>query len=174
MGHKLDGSECGFSEVEILSDDEYSHLKAGMKVLVPCSCGDTPLESMEFLQGLVNEYQDTLAKVEPRRALFHWSPRERRNGILRYGLVPGKKETSSTGRYNCVCFADSPSWAWALSGEMRWTPSGVWDLWQTSLDLLTEPVILPGAERSSGIYEVRTEHRVYKRDLWYVGSREKR
>lgn len=51
--------------------------------------------------------------------------------------------------------------------------SGTWDLWQTSLDRLVEPLVLATPNRPSGLYEVRTEHRVYKRDLWLVGSREK-
>jgi len=72
-----------------------------------------------------------------------------------------------------ICFADSPSWAWALSGGMRWTPPGEWDFWQTWLDRLADLEVLPDDVRPSGIYEVRTANRVMKRDLWYVGSRAK-
>ncbi len=169
QGHSCDGSECGFAEVEIGEDD--GPLRAGMKVLIPCECGDTPLDSLEFQAGLIKEYQATLERVEPRRALFHWSPVERRKSILRRGLVPGSRCTTSSGRFKVVCFADSPSWAWALSAEICGEPGSEWDLWQCALDLLVEPTILPGEDRASGIYEVRTEHRVFKRDLWFVGTR---
>lgn len=172
MRHSLDWHDCQFDEVLLGEDDEDGGpLKAGMKVLVPCSCGKTPLDNMQFMDGLAKEYQRTLEAVEPRRALFHWAPVGRRKQILRHGLVPGRRSTTCTSKFNVVCFADSPSWAWALSAEMKWTPNGQWDLWQTALDLLTDPIILPGENRASGIYEVRTEHRVYKRDIWYVGSR---
>lgn len=147
-----------------------------MRVLVPCpDCGETPLDHLGWLEAHAQEATDALAAAEPRRALYHWAPSARRKQITRYGLRPRMRSTTATGvmRAPCVCFADSPSWAWALSGGMRWTPGGAWDLWQTTMDLLTEPVVLPGRDRASGIYEVRTEHRVYKRDLWYVASRAK-
>lgn len=171
--------DCTFPEVEILpadDDDEQGNLKAGMKVLAPCpSCGETPLDHMDWLQAHADEALAALDAAEPRRALFHWAPAARRKQILRYGLRPSMRCTTASGdasfKWPVVCFADSPSWAWALSGGMRWTPRGEWDCWQTAMDVLTDPVILPGPNRASGIYEVRTTHRVYKRDLWYVGTR---
>lgn len=172
--------DCQFAEVEIEPGDfdEGDALKPGMKVLIPCSeCGETPLDHMGLLEMYMNEALEVVKQIEPRRALYHWAPASRRKQIIRYGLRPFMKPVTSSKedgwKANVICFADSPSWAWALSGEMSWTEAGEWDLWQTALDLLTEPVILPGIDRSSGIYEVRTEHRVYKRDLWYVASRVK-
>lgn len=178
LGRSYQLHECVFPELEITESDEDDNLKAGMRVLIPCpECGDTPLDQMDMLQRYVTEYGLALTAAKPVMPLFHWSPAVRRKQITRYGLRPFMRVTTSTGEdtggYPVICFADSPSWAWALSGGMRWTPDGEWDLWQTSLDRLTEPVVLPGEDRLSGIYEVRTEHRVFKRDLWWVGSRVK-
>jgi hypothetical protein len=163
--------DCEFPEV--LIDSEDGPLKPGMLVLAPCECGETPLDHVELLERDWTEATAALTECEPRRALFHWAPRARRGQILRLGLVPGRRPTTSSSRTSCICFADSPSWAWALSGEQRAAPAGEWDLWQTSLDLLQEPVVLPSTDRSSGIHEVRTVTRVPKRDLWWVGSRTK-
>jgi hypothetical protein len=172
--------QCEFPEVLVEETDEDDLLKAGMKVLVPCrDCGQTPLEEFDFLHRHTQELQAALLATEPVRALYHWAPASRRKQIIRYGLIPGRRITTSTGSVTvsggspCVCFADSPSWAWALSGGMRWTPGGEWDLWMTWQDKLTEPVVLAAPDRPSGLYEVRTAHRVFKRDVWYVGSRVK-
>jgi hypothetical protein len=70
-----------------------------------------------------------------------------------------------------ICFADSPSWAWSLSGAKNWPLDAEWDLWMVYLDRLTDPVVHATPDRKSGLYEVRTEHRVYRKDIWYVGSR---
>lgn len=164
--------ECTFPEVVIEESYEDENLRAGMKVLVPCTCGETPLDQFEFLHARGAELQAALLAQEPYRWLYHWAPASRRKQIIRYGLRPGMRPTTSSEMgAPCVCFADSPSWAWSLSGGMRWTPDGEWDLWQTSLDRLTDPLVLATPDRPSGLYEVRTEHRVYKRDLWLVGSR---
>jgi hypothetical protein len=166
--------ECEFPEVLIEETDEDGNLKAGMKVLVPCPvCGETPLEQFEFMQNHLTELNTALLAQEPYRMLYHWAPWKRRGQILRYGLRPGMRTTTSTGLLggSCICLADSPSWAWTLSGGMPHAPGGQWDLWQTSLDRLTDPLVLATDERPSGLYEVRTEHRIYKRDIWWVGSR---
>lgn len=164
--------DCVFSEIIIEETDEDDLLRAGMKVLVPCECGETPLDHLDLIERHRQEIQDALLAQQPFLMIYHWAPTSRRKQILRYGLRPGMRPTTSSEvGAPCVCFADSPSWAWALSGGMNWSPDGEWDLWQTSLDRLTDPVVLATDDRPSGIYEVRTEHRVYKRDLWLVGSR---
>jgi hypothetical protein len=166
--------DCTYPEVLVEEADEDENIRAGMRVLVPCpECGDTPLDHMGMLEMYLREAQEAIVKAAPRQMLFHWSPASRRKQILRYGLRPWMRPATSSAAACCVCLADSPSWAWVLSGGMRWTPAGEWDLWQTSLDLLVDPVVLPGPDRPSGIYEVRTEHRLPKRHLWYVGSRSK-
>lgn len=173
---------CTFDEIELSEADEdvEGNLKAGMKVLIPCpECGETPRDHMEFMDARDQELEDALLAYKPHLILYHWSPRARRNQIIRYGFRPRMRPTIGTDitvTYGapCVCFADSPSWAWALSGEQRHAPKGEWDLWQTTVDRLTDPIVLASDTRMSGLYEVRTEHRVYKRDLWWVGSRVKR
>jgi len=166
---------CEFPQVLIGKDDEDGVLTAGMNVLIPCpECGETPLDHLEFMEGRDAEMTAALLAVEPARALYHWAPAARRKQINRYGLRPGMRTTTSSGwKAPYVCFADSPAWAWALSGGMRYTPNGEWDLWQTWQADLVEPQVLATPDRPSGIYEVRTEHRVYKRDLWLVGGRTK-
>jgi hypothetical protein len=166
-------------------------------VMAPCTlCGMTALEG---LQGVVEAAEDAQAReVEARRALaelvlrddmtlFHWSPTRRRKQIIRHGLRPGQRPTVSSidpaddlnadWRAPVVCYADSPSWAWGLSGDMPWTEGGSWDLWQTYVSCLEDPIVMPDhpgpKQRPSGIYEVRTTHTVRKRDLWLVGSRVK-
>lgn len=167
--------KCHFPEVEI--EDNDGPLKKGMKVLIPCEvCGETPLDNLDFMEYRQNELQKALLQVEPFRPLYHWSPRARRGQIIRYGLRPMMRPTTSGGDHLRVpysCFADTPSWAWTLSGGMRYTPTGEWDLWMTYLPHITEPQVLATPERPSGLYEVRTEHRLYKRHLWWVGSRVK-
>lgn len=114
--------------------------------------------------------------VVPDRVVFHWSPSARRSQIIRYGLRPRMRHTlhSDGWRASYICFGDSPSWAWALSGGMGWAPTGEWDLWQTWLsDLGPDVGVIPDATRQSGMYEIRTPDRVYKSRLWYVGSRTK-
>lgn len=165
---------CEYPEILIEESDEDGPLRAGMKVLAPCSCGETPFDGMDTIERLRQETQDALLAHRPSTQIYHWTPSSRRKQINRYGLRPGMRPTTSSEVcYPVVCFADSPAWAWALSGGMRWTPTGEWDLWQTWLEALTEPIVLASADRPSGIYEIRTEHRVYKRDLWLVGSRNK-
>lgn len=166
--------DCEHPEIVIQEAEEGDLLKVGDHVLAPCPvCGETPLDTLEIEQGRNAELQAALLAQEPYRWLYHWSPTSRRKQIIRYGLRPGMRTTTTTENLGglAVCLADSPSWAWALSGGMCWTPDGEWDLWQTSLDRLVDPVVLATPDRPSGLYEVRTEHRIYKRDLWLVGSR---
>ena len=166
--------DCIFPDVIIEEADEDENLKAGMHVLIPCpTCGETPLDNLEFMQARQKELEEALIAVEPYRPMYHWAPATRRKQINRYGLRPGMRSTTSTEGYRApyCCFADSPSWAWALSGQVRWAPKGEWDLWMTYLNKIKDPVIHATPDRPSGLYEVRGLHRLYKRDLWYVGSR---
>jgi len=166
--------ECGHPEVIIEAADESSVLKVGDAVLAPCpECGETPFDTLETEQARNAELQAALLAQEPYRWLYHWSPAARRGQINRYGLRPGMRPTTTTENLGAmaICLADSPSWAWALSGNMRYTPAGEWDLWQTSLDRIVDPIVMATPDRPSGLYELRTEHRIYKRDLWLVGQR---
>lgn len=103
------------------------------------------------------------------RLLFHWSPTGRRKQIDRYGLRPGMLSTDRLWKPPYFCLSDSPSLAWALSGgttrghDIPW-----WDLWQLWSDRLEgyEEIYDDGR-----VKECRVYHRVFKRDIWYVGSR---
>jgi hypothetical protein len=111
------------------------------------------------------------------RPIFHWSPVERRGQILRHGLRPAMRPATNRlpgFRADYVAFAESPSWAWALSAGMRPGEPGQWDLWQHRLDpdLVDDPSIeFLESYDSHPFHEVRFHRRVRKRDLWHVGSR---
>lgn len=102
--------------------------------------------------------------------LFHWAPTTRRKQIVRYGLRPNMRPTQSGWRAPYVCFGTSPSWAWALSGALR-PDIESWDLWQTWRSWLPENNRAL-REHDRRIKEVRAYERVYKRAIWYVGTRE--
>lgn len=166
--------ECSFPDVEILESEEGDILQKGAHVIGPCECGETPFDHFESLEARNIEMTKALLAVEPFRPMFHWSPRDRRGQIIRYGLRPGMRNTTTTESYKApyICFADSPSWAWALSGgQRRFNRGSNWDLWMTYLSDIQEPIIHATPDRPSGLYEVRTVHRLYKSRLWYVGSR---
>ena len=109
--------------------------------------------------------------------LYHWSPTANRNSINRLGLVPGRKTLQGLWRPPYVAFADDPKLAWYLSGRM-WPEISSWDLWlclfehQTSFDeyeIITDTYVGSGRHF---VKEYRIYTRVYKRDLWLVGTRE--
>lgn len=167
---------CEFPEVEIGKAEASDLLPAGTRVLAPCPvCGTHPLDA--FTDAIHTE--ETVERAFARYVqdesllLFHWTPVARRKQIIRHGLRPAMRPTTHTAtgwRAPYVCFADTPSWAWALSAGQPTAPPGDWDLWQCYADRLEDPYISP-ADWSNGIHEVRTGHRVPKRHLWHVGTR---
>lgn len=173
-----DGHDCEFQEVVIEPGDypDDDPLQPGMHVLKPCPCGETPLVHMNLLHDYFMEAQEALQTALPHQPLYHWAPRERRKSIEHYGLKPFSKPTVTIGenwghRAPVICLGDSPSWAWQLSGGMSYAPRGEYDLWETALHVITEPVVLPSLQTRSGWHEVRTEHRIYKRHLTWIASR---
>lgn len=103
--------------------------------------------------------------------LYHWSPTARRKQIKKRGLVPGCWSTDRLWKPPCVCYADTPSLAWALSGALpRGREHDSWDLWQTYDDVPSgyEAIAFDG---SDDVKEYRVYERIYARDLWYVASR---
>jgi len=174
---RADCAGCTFSEAEILKDNtDDGPLRAGMQVLLPCPrCGTTPLDNAAWQAHTIAEQNAGMIRLLNNRAmpLFHWSPTARRGQIIRYGLRPSMRTTTHSGAWRApfVCLADTPRWAWRLSGAQRSAPRVAWDLWQTWPDALTDPQVL-SADHSNGVHEVRTEHRIYKRNLWLVGTRE--
>lgn len=104
--------------------------------------------------------------------LCHWAPTSRRKRIERMGLMPGSLSRDRLWRPPYVCFANSPSLGWALSGGMRGNePGEQWDLWMVHDDRLNGYEVLAFDDDPDAIKEVRVYERIYKRDLWYVGSR---
>lgn len=102
--------------------------------------------------------------------LYHWSPTERRKGIERFGLVPGKLSTDRLWRPPYVALAPSPAEAWQMSGDTaRGAAVASWDLWQVWLNVPGEAIPYDdGSMREMRVYE-----RVYKRDVWLVATRER-
>ena len=166
-----------FPQVIIGRDDAEGLLTEGMNVLIPCECGETPLDGMNLMD---NELAEAYAgfnrlALHHETTLYHWSPTAHRKQIIRRGLVPGRRATTHPlpgFRAPALCFGDTPSWAWALSGAQESAPSGSWDLWQAYLADLTDPYVLP-RDDGNGMHEWRTPARVYKRNLWLVGTRVK-
>jgi hypothetical protein len=193
---RYDGHDHDWQEF-VLDDTPKDDPLYGLKVMAPCTlCGMTALDGLEDVveaaqdaQAREQEQREALANLvlKDERALFHWSPTRHRKSIIRHGLRPGRKPTTSTVSQDdtinadwtspVVCFADTPWWAWDLSGAMSWTESGEWDLWQTWSTHLVDPIVMPDYpgehQRPSGIYEVRTTTPVRKRHLWLVGTRTK-
>ncbi len=101
-------------------------------------------------------------------ALYHWAPATRRGQINRYGLRPGSRSSCGEWKPPYVCLADSPLLAWQLIGRYR--PQILeWDLWWTSGAAVFPYETIPFD--NGDIREYRVYHRIYKRDLWMVGSR---
>lgn len=100
--------------------------------------------------------------------LYHWAPTERRASIQRLGLVPGRLSVCGRWRPPYVCFADDPRWAWALSPRFNKDVES-WDLWSVHTSALSgyEEV----GSRGGNVHEFRVYERVYKRDVWFVGTR---
>lgn len=176
----MEEHDCHFPDVEILESEEGDVLQKGDRVLGPCpTCGETAFDHLEFTEARNIELEKALVAIQPFRPMYHWSPRDRQKQIIRYGLRPGMRPSTTIGdqpnyKPPYVCFADSPSWAWALSGDQRRFKKGSeWDLWMTYLSDIPEPIIHANPERPSGLYEVRTCNRIYKSKLWFVGSRVK-
>ena len=100
--------------------------------------------------------------------LYHWSPRSRRKGIQRYGLVPGKPSVSGDWKPPFVCLGSNPYTAWFLSGELH-PEIEEWDLWQVGLEEGHHVELLPFDDGT--VKEVRVYDRVFKRGVWLVGER---
>lgn len=103
--------------------------------------------------------------------LYHWSPVDRRKQILRYGLRPNMRSRCGMWRPPYVCFSDSPSMAWGLSGALSDEP-GEWDLWMMwSNEPSGFEALTTGNNRSGKPTEFRVYERVFKRSIWHVGVR---
>jgi len=100
--------------------------------------------------------------------LYHWSPTVRRRRITHDGLRPSCPSVGREWKPPYVCFSTSPSLAWALSGHFH-PDVPTWDLWMVWSNVPSGYEVLffdDGSPKEYRIYE-----RLYKRDIWYVGSR---
>lgn len=107
--------------------------------------------------------------------LYHWSPTVRRKQINRYGLRVAQRPVQHTPGWRApyVCFAETPSWAWALSGQFaeREHRPGSWDLWQVNVSGKRGEVLESGDDEHRW-HEVRVHEQVRKRQMWLVATRE--
>jgi hypothetical protein len=101
-------------------------------------------------------------------ALYHWAPASRRKQILRYGLRPMSVSSCRQWKPPYVCLADGPRMAWDLIGRYR-PFIQEWDLWWTASDLAAPMEMIPADNGDPREY--RVYHRIYKRDIWFVGTR---
>jgi hypothetical protein len=105
---------------------------------------------------------------------FHWAPRERREQITRRGLEPGRWSKDRLWKPPYVCLAESPRIAWALSGEMPgvYMLALSWDLWEVWIHEQS------GYEElyfdNGHVKEIRVYERIYKRNVWFVGERNRK
>ena len=100
--------------------------------------------------------------------LFHWSPGERRKQILRYGLRPGCLSRCGIWKPPYICFSASPSQAWGLIRQERGDIMDLWMMWSnvpSGYEVLYH-------DRTKKPKEYRIYERIFKRDVWYVGTRE--
>lgn len=106
--------------------------------------------------------------------LYHWSPRDRREAIRKEGLVIGKEHVAHTAGWiaDYLCFSNSPSHAWAHSGEFCARP-GPWDLWML-WSSVAGPLYRRTDHQGLNPAEFRVFHDVAAKNLWWVGEREYR
>jgi hypothetical protein len=107
--------------------------------------------------------------------LYHWSPRRNRGSILRRGIDINRLSPDRVWRPPCSCWASNPELAWVLSGKLHAADHKQWDLWMTWSDVpkgMEEIVDYYRNSDKSYVKEYRIYERVYKRDLWYVGTRD--
>lgn len=108
--------------------------------------------------------------------LFHWSPSERRKGIIRRGMDIGRWSVKRDWKPPLTCWASNPHLAWRLSGDVH-RDIDSWDLWMTwSDDVSGYEQIIDYVKDSSDSYvkEYRIYERIPKSKLWFVGTRRQR
>lgn len=102
--------------------------------------------------------------------LYHWSPKENRESILKRGLEIMSHPTCHGQKFNYLCFGTSPSAAWGLSGDFYDIEEfETWDLWQVQLgkddSVHMVPTWGPFAQ------EIRTHNSIPPDRVWWVGER---
>ncbi|MET0601848.1 MAG: hypothetical protein ABW167_07650 [Baekduia sp.] len=110
--------------------------------------------------------------------LFHWSPGDRRQSIIREGLKPYSPTTVSTREasgevvvWPYVCLSPAPATAWGLSGDMGWASAvDVWDLWQVRLT--GDDEVHVRSEWGNHLREIRVRNAIPPDRVWWCGRRE--
>jgi hypothetical protein len=103
--------------------------------------------------------------------LYHWSPADRHDRILREGLLPGQIPSTATRTQKRLCFGLDPAAAWKLSGGLAWTKHiPEWDLWMVKR-LRSDVSVFVQPFWGGEAVEVQTGHRIRPVDLWHVGRR---
>lgn len=117
---------------------------------------------------------------------YHWSPRSRRDRIIRSGLRPSTptlverfadeavgdpplRPSLGYETARSVCLGLSPSHAWSLSGALMASRGSRWDLWQVVLEDTDEVIAMPF--QGHRLEEVRVLNRIPKSQVWHVGTR---
>lgn len=108
--------------------------------------------------------------------LYHWSPADRRTRIIRYGLRVMQRPVTHTEGFRApyLCFAETPSWAWALSGmrdERKPRQPGAWDLWQVNVNGKRGETVQT-YDDDHRWHEVRVHENLRKKRLLYLATRE--
>lgn len=106
--------------------------------------------------------------------LYHWSPRERRKGIERRGLVPGSRSLQGNWKPPYVAFSLNPTQAWRLVSVRTDLVYPLWDLWSVAVYDLPHYEMLFDHYLDSNrqfIYEVRVYERLFKRNVNWVAER---
>ena len=105
-------------------------------------------------------------------ALFHWSPRERRDEILRQGLrLFAASSGGAPDGLPMICLGTSPRDAWLLSGDTNWgREEEDWDLWQVTLADYDQ--VRVRTENGPRIWEVKVHNAIPADRLWWVGQRQ--
>lgn len=112
-------------------------------------------------------------------ALYHWSPRSRREAIQREGLrpyapalttvwQPGTDEHIAVA-WPWVCLGTDPARAWQLSGGMGTSAEDSWDLWQITLADGDEVHVQP--EFGTAIKEIRVMSAIPACRVWFIAER---
>lgn len=104
--------------------------------------------------------------------LYHWSPTKNRKQITKYGLRPNQaSNTEPKWKSPHVCFSTSPSHAWGLSAMILGIEQeyDLWMVWSTNIPDLKRR---PDFPKDANVAEFRTAKRVFKSNLWLVGTRQ--
>jgi hypothetical protein len=106
-------------------------------------------------------------------ALYHWSPTDCREEILRVGIQIFSEPVTHSGDHlwPYFCFSPTPSSAWSLSGDTSWMGEcESWDLWQFRVG--DQDDVRIRSNFGPVIEEVKIYNSIPADRLWYIATRE--